>query len=292
VNVAPDRRDIAGVPIDWLDINECLSVITSAARARHHFQVSTVNLDFLVHAQEDEVVRSILQTNALNVPDGAPVVWLGRLAGATANARVAGADLVPRLVEIAAREHLGVFLLGGEAGVAEIAADVLRKKYPGLRVDTYEPPRASLDEMDDTTILRLLDECRPHLLFVAFGHPKQEKWIARHRDRLPMAAMGVGCCLDLMAGRQSRAPVWMQKCGLEWLYRLSHEPGRLARRYATDAAWLITAVLQVLVRPGFPPPAVDGPSAGQAAMRGLPPRNCLSGEAIEGLEALTQALRS
>jgi N-acetylglucosaminyldiphosphoundecaprenol N-acetyl-beta-D-mannosaminyltransferase len=95
-----------------------------------------------------------------------------------------------------------------------------------------------LDEMDNATILNRIGEVQPHILLVAFGHPKQDKWIHRHRDTLPMAAIGVGCTLDLIAGRHPRAPAWMQSAGLEWSYRLAHEPRRLLGRYATDGLWV------------------------------------------------------
>ena len=94
--------------------------------------------------------------------------------------------------------------------------------------------------MDDDDDHARIDEARPQILLVAFGHPKQEQWIRRNADRLPMLAIGVGCSLDLIAGRQSRAPVWTHRIGLEWAYRLAHEPRRLLRRYATDAGWLLT----------------------------------------------------
>jgi N-acetylglucosaminyldiphosphoundecaprenol N-acetyl-beta-D-mannosaminyltransferase len=242
---------IAGIPIDWIDMTEAISRIIAAARARDFFQVSTVNLDFLVQAHRDPEVETILERNALNIADGAPVVWLGRLLAAPSAHRVAGADLVPLLIEAAGREGIRVFLLGGENGVAEAAAQRLRLKHPGLQVEAHEPPLASLDDMDDETIFRRLDAADPHILLVAFGHPKQEKWIHRNRDRLPMVAIGVGSCLDLIAGQVSRAPSWMQRVGLEWSYRFVHEPGRLARRYAKDAAWLVGVLFPMTLRQRF-----------------------------------------
>ncbi len=228
-----------GVPIDFLDLDAVVGRILEAAPARRFFQIATVNLDFLVHSRQDEEVRSILAGSDINVPDGAPVVWAGKMLGRDGIARVAGADLVPSLVRASAQRGLRVFLLGGENGAAEAAANTLRAQHPHLDVSVYEPPRASLADMDDATILRRIGEAEPHILLVAFGHPKQEKWIYRHRDSLPMVAMGVGCCLDLIAGRQSRAPQWMQGIGFEWVYRLVHEPRRLARRYAVDGLWVV-----------------------------------------------------
>jgi N-acetylglucosaminyldiphosphoundecaprenol N-acetyl-beta-D-mannosaminyltransferase len=143
----------------------------------------------------------------------------------------------------AAREQLRVFFLGGEDDAAHIAAERLAGEHPGLEIFVHEPPKAPLDAMNDTKILRLIDEAEPHILLVAFGHPKQEKWIYRNRAHLPMVATGVGCSFDLIAGRRSRAPRWMQRTGFEWGYRLAHEPRRLMRRYAADGLWAVTTLL-------------------------------------------------
>jgi N-acetylglucosaminyldiphosphoundecaprenol N-acetyl-beta-D-mannosaminyltransferase len=234
-----DRLDVLGIPIDFLDIDAVVGRAIAAARERRFFQITTVNLDFLVHSRQDEELRSVFAASDINVPDGAPIVWAGRRLGLQGISRVAGADLVPLLISAAARERLRVFLLGGEHDAASDAAERLIALHSDLEVSTYEPPRTSLEDMDDAKILRHLEDAQPHILLVAFGHPKQEKWIFRNRDSLPMAAMGVGCCLDLIAGRYGRAPQWMQGAGLEWGYRLAHEPRRLAKRYATDGLWAV-----------------------------------------------------
>ena len=248
------RREIGGVPIDWIEMDEAITRITDAAKSRSFVQVSTVNLDFLTNAQRDPEARTILTDSGLSLPDGAPIVWLGWLRGSSPRGRVAGADLVPRLVERAAAEGIPVFFLGGENGAARTAADRLLVRHPELRVSVYEP-RAAIDDMDNNEIFRRLAEARPAILLVAFGHPKQEKWIYRHSDKLPMESMGVGCSFDLIAGQRGRAPKWMQHGGLEWAYRVVHEPLRLTRRYVTDGLWLLvvffppTLYQRVLRRP-------------------------------------------
>jgi N-acetylglucosaminyldiphosphoundecaprenol N-acetyl-beta-D-mannosaminyltransferase len=237
--LAAERVEILGTPIDFLDIDSVADRIVCAARQRRFFQVATVNLDFLVHSQSDPEVRAVLCETAVNIADGAPVVWAGRLVGHREASRVAGADLVPLLMSRAAEHGLRVFFLGGEDGSAFDAAERLRDAHPALDVTVMEPPLAALDQMDDRAILDQVESAAPHLLLVALGHPKQEKWIYRNRRALPMVAVGVGCSLDLIAGRQNRAPRWIQKVYLEWAYRLVHEPRRLAKRYAVDALWLV-----------------------------------------------------
>jgi N-acetylglucosaminyldiphosphoundecaprenol N-acetyl-beta-D-mannosaminyltransferase len=238
VKLSPERLNLLGIPIDYLDMKSVVETILGAARERRFFQVATVNADFLVNSRRDREVRAILTEDDLNIPDGAPVVWAGKVLGRSAATRIAGADLVPALMRAAAFEGLRVFLLGGENSAAFEAAAILRARHPQLQVSAYEPPRSALDDMDNATILGSIRDVEPHILLVAFGHPKQDKWIRRNRDALPVAAIGVGCSLDLIAGRQSRAPAWMQNVGLEWAYRLANEPGRLLHRYATDGLWV------------------------------------------------------
>ncbi|GAC1471982.1 MAG: hypothetical protein PVSMB3_04300 [Candidatus Dormibacteraceae bacterium] len=246
----PDYRrfNIAGVPIDPVDMSEARRRLRTALTGTSLFQVSTVNLDFLVRAQTDAQTRRIFETSNLNVADGAPVVWLGRLLGVEMAGRVAGADLVPAVLGDAAKMGSRVFLLGGENGVADAAAARMLEMYPGLVVaGTYEPPRAAIEDMDNAQMLERITEARPDLLLVGLGHPKQERWIDMHREALPVAvAIGVGCVLELIAGRSRRAPRWMRRAGLEWAYRLAREPRRLCSRYLTDAAWLIPIVAKAV----------------------------------------------
>ncbi|TMC09488.1 MAG: WecB/TagA/CpsF family glycosyltransferase [Chloroflexi bacterium] len=237
------RLQIASVPIDPIDMDEAMRRLGHAmADGRGQVQVATVNLDFLVKAQRQPELLQVLNRTDLNVADGMPVVWLSRLLGRPVPGRVAGADMAPLLVTEAAARGAGVFLLGGEHGVAEEAARRLRREHPGLRtIDWFEPPRARLEDMDNERLVQLIADSGAELLLVAFGNPKQEFWIDRFRDRLPdvAVAVGVGCVFDLWAERQRRAPAWMQRAGLEWLHRLVAEPRRLAGRHAAGVAWLV-----------------------------------------------------
>lgn len=245
----PPRPVIKGVPIDPVDMKEALQRVMAAVAAREFVQVCTVNLDFMVNARRDDSVRTILEDGQLNLADGKPVVWLGRLLGTPIPGRLAGADFVLALMESAAASGARVFLLGGENGTAEVAARRLAERYPALQIaGYYEPPRSTDGDFDDETILRRLGETRADILLVALGHPKQEKWIHRQRHHLPASvAIGVGCTFELIARRRPRAPIWMRRAGLEWLYRLVHEPIRLFPRYATDACWLFAVFLPAVL---------------------------------------------
>jgi exopolysaccharide biosynthesis WecB/TagA/CpsF family protein len=244
-HTATGRALIGGVPVDRLDLDASIDHALAAVDERRFTQICTVNLDFVVNARRNKAVRTVLSQSEMNLADGSPVLWLGRLTRQHLPERVAGADFVPRLAAAATGSGATVFFLGGEGGAAAAAAATLQARHPGLGVaGTYEPPRAALADMDDAEIMRRLDETKPDILFVAFGHPKQDLWIAAHRDRLPVSvAIGVGCTFDLIAGHRRRAPAWMQRVGLEWLFRVAHEPARLAKRYAIDGYWLLAILV-------------------------------------------------
>ncbi len=234
------RVQICGIGVDALTEDEAIGRIATAALSGEPLQVCTVNLQFLVASLRDRRIHRILGAAGLNVPDGAPLLWLARLCGAMLPERVAGADLVPRLMDAACSLGLRVFFLGGQGGVAADAAGVLRFRHPGLRiVGTHQPAVASLEGMDNDTILEEIRSSGADILLVAFGHPRQELWIAANRRRLAApVAIGVGGTFDLLSGRSQRAPRWMGRIGLEWLFRLVHEPHRLWRRYASELVWL------------------------------------------------------
>jgi N-acetylglucosaminyldiphosphoundecaprenol N-acetyl-beta-D-mannosaminyltransferase len=250
IDPARCRTELGGVPIDPVDLEQAVDRAMEAVATGTFTQICTVNLDFLVNARRDPTTRAVLTRSEINLADGAPVVWLSRLLGSDLPGRVAGSDMVPQLAAAAAAEGASVFFLGGEEGNAAVAAERLSATYPGLIVaGVHQPPRASLDEMDDDDIIERVASSGADVLLVALGHPKQDKWIARNRERLPVSvAIGVGCTFDLIAGRRTRAPGWMRRTGLEWLFRLIHEPGRLGFRYLLDGWCLLTVFVPMTLR--------------------------------------------
>jgi N-acetylglucosaminyldiphosphoundecaprenol N-acetyl-beta-D-mannosaminyltransferase len=195
-----------------------------------------VNADFVVRAIGDPELRTILQEAHLATADGMPLVWAARLLGAPLKGgRVAGSDFVPALMERAAKKGFSVFLLGARPEVAAQAALKLREQYPELKISgVISPPVSPILQMDPS-IVDKIKAAKPDILLVAFGNPKQEKWISMYRRQLQVPVMiGVGGTLDFIAGNLKRAPSWMQRTGLEWLFRLLQEPRRLWRRYVVD----------------------------------------------------------
>ncbi|MFB6271909.1 MAG: WecB/TagA/CpsF family glycosyltransferase [Salinibacter sp.] len=196
--------------------------------------VVTTNAHHVVVLRRDPDLRRVYQRADLGLADGMSVVWASCLLRRPLRARVAGSDLFPRLCAAAAERGDRVFLLGAAPGVADRAAARLRRRHPGLHVvGTYAPPSGfERHPSENEAIVRMIQEQTPDLLFVALGFPKQERWIAQHAEACGVSvAMGVGAAFDFVAGVRRRAPNWMQRAGLEWLYRLMQEPGRLAYRY-------------------------------------------------------------
>jgi N-acetylglucosaminyldiphosphoundecaprenol N-acetyl-beta-D-mannosaminyltransferase len=230
---------VLGVPIDDLDMPEALDrleafIAEGRATGRAH-QVATVNTDFVVKALGDPELRLLLQETDMATADGMPLVWGARLLGVPLEGRVTGADLVPALAARAAEKGYSLYLLGAAPGVAAAAAEVLKAQHPNLIIaGICSPARSSVLDMDPA-IVEAIRAAHPDVLLVAFGNPKQEKWIGMHAKELRVpVCIGVGGTLDFIAGKLRRAPTWMQKAGLEWVYRLLQEPRRLWKRYVVD----------------------------------------------------------
>ncbi len=230
---------ILGVPVDAITMEEALDRISAfvevGRRTGRTHQVATVNADFLVNATKDPEIRHILQEADLATADGMPIVFGSNVLGVGLGDRVTGSDMIPLLAKRAAREGHSIFFLGGEPGVAARAAEILKEQNPDLKVaGVCSPPFRPVLEMDPS-IETMVREAKPDILLVAFGNPKQEKWIAMHRYDLQVPVMiGVGATLDFIAGSARRAPRWMQRTGLEWMHRMVQDPNRLAKRYVTD----------------------------------------------------------
>lgn len=227
---------ILGVPFDNVTTAETVHLIDLMVSSGNQHYLATANVDFLVQAQEDVELRRILMDAHLVLCDGTPLLWASRLLGNPLPERVAGSDLVPLLIQIAARKGYKVFFLGGTPQSTSQAVKNLQATYPKLKIaGHYSPPFASLLDMDHEEIRRRILEAAPDLLFVSFGCPKQEKWISMHYRSLGVpVSVGVGATIDFIAGTCKRAPKWMQKSGLEWIFRLIQEPRRLFKRYAKD----------------------------------------------------------
>jgi N-acetylglucosaminyldiphosphoundecaprenol N-acetyl-beta-D-mannosaminyltransferase len=232
---------ILGIAIDNLTMREVLdSVETSIAEGGFH-QIATANVDFLVNSVRDEELRETLIRCDIVLADGMPLVWTSHLLGTGLKERVAGADLLPQLARLSAQRGYRLFLLGASEESSAGTANWMHKNFPGVCVaGRYSPKHQPLEAMDHESILSRIEESRPDILLVAFGNPKQEKWLAMHRHRLKVpVCIGVGGSFDFLSGQVPRAPLWMQRYSLEWVYRMLQDPSRLTRRYAGDVLGLL-----------------------------------------------------
>lgn len=227
---------VLGLPMNSLTADEAVEAMERLILSGGTHQVSPVNLDVWLNSLADPHLHRIMSGCSLVLPDGMPLVWVSGLMGCPLAERVTGVDLVPRLAALSAHKGYGIFLLGSREGVADRASKVLEHNYPGVRiVGTYAPSEENLTRMDHSEILNRIHSARPDILLVAFGNPKQEKWIWMHRKRLGVPlAMGVGGSFDILVGDTRRAPRWLQRCGLEWAMRFVQEPQRLGPRYLRD----------------------------------------------------------
>lgn len=222
-----NQARVLGVRVDCLDMEASLDRIEQFVDAGGHHLVATVNPEFVMRARSDQDFARVLESADLCLADGSGVVWAARRQGCAMREPVTGVDLIPPLAALCARRGFRIFLLGAAPGVANDLATRLRVEHPGLEVEAHA---GTPDPSADAATLALIRAHKPQVLLVAYGHPKQELWIDRMHESLGVAvAMGVGGSFDYLTGRIPRAPTWMRRAGLEWLFRLVRQPWRVRR---------------------------------------------------------------
>lgn len=222
---------ILGVRVDALTYANLRDRIGEFVAARGPHQICTVNPEFVMEARGNPAFRSVLENADLCLADGIGLLWAARRAGQPLPERVTGSDGVPRIAAWAAEQGWRIFFLGAGPGIAQAAADRLTARFPGLQVaGAYGGSPADADAAE---IIRRVRDARPDILFVAYGAPRQDLWIAKHGAAVQTPVMmGVGGSLDFIVGVQKRAPLFWQRLGLEWLYRLITQPWRWRRQLA------------------------------------------------------------
>jgi exopolysaccharide biosynthesis WecB/TagA/CpsF family protein len=232
------ERQIAKVPLFGIGISvtdyaEASAAILEAARERRSFAVSALATHGLTEAARDPELGELVNSIELVTPDGQPVRWAMNLLHRTAlSERVYGPDLVAAVCGAAAEDRMSVYLYGSTPETCRAVAEELPRRYPGLRIAGEHPDRfreATLDE--DTDDVRRIRESGADIVLVGRGCPRQERWVAQHRGRVEAPMLAVGAAFDYIAGNLPRPPRYLQRAGLEWLFRLGQEPRRLFRRY-------------------------------------------------------------
>jgi N-acetylglucosaminyldiphosphoundecaprenol N-acetyl-beta-D-mannosaminyltransferase len=242
--VAFSTREILGVPIAMVDYNRAIAVMDRLIDRGDRGYVCAAPVHALMVAQDDPEMLTALRGSTMVVPDGMPVVWAANLLGEQLRDRVYGPELMLRYSAHSAERGHRVWFYGGrdQGSLVQLALS-LRRRHPGIQVvGGYSPPFRPLGAEEEESIAREINEARPDVLWCGIGVPKQEKWMARMRDRLDVPVMcGVGAAFDFHAGRVSMAPAWMQERGLEWIYRTLQEPRRLLGRYLSTNPRFVAA---------------------------------------------------
>jgi N-acetylglucosaminyldiphosphoundecaprenol N-acetyl-beta-D-mannosaminyltransferase len=231
---APATAEIIGVPLALTDYDEVLAWMEAMVERRERGYVCACNVHAVMAAREDPQLRSALLGSSLNVPDGQPLVWAINCLGHSLPSRVYGPELMSRACRWAARRGYRFYLYGGrnQGALVQLALN-LRRRHPGVKiVGGYSPPHRPLTDEEREAIVREINRSHAEVVWVGIGVPKQEKWMAQMRPELNAPVLvGVGAAFDFHAGLVPQAPNWIQEAGLEWAYRLAHEPRRLWRRY-------------------------------------------------------------
>jgi N-acetylglucosaminyldiphosphoundecaprenol N-acetyl-beta-D-mannosaminyltransferase len=229
-----ERITLMGCQVDNLTMEETLGKVEGFIASGRPHQHVVVNVDKLVKASRDEQLRQIINDCALVNVDGMPVVWASRLLGKPLKERVAGVDLFEALMRRAGDKGWRVFLLGAREEVVSAVKATYERKYPNLVIAGYRNGYWN-GEQEEAAVVEQIQAARADLLFVAISSPKKEQFLGRYQAAMQIPfAMGVGGTFDVAIGRVRRAPLWMQKSGLEWFYRFLQEPRRMFRRYFID----------------------------------------------------------
>jgi N-acetylglucosaminyldiphosphoundecaprenol N-acetyl-beta-D-mannosaminyltransferase len=247
----PPRYRVVETRISAFDLDEAVRLFLAVPASGDRLRAHVCTTHTLVEASDNARLRDALNHDqAIAAPDGMPLVWVGRAMGRQVG-RVCGPDLMPLLIDRAREQGARHFFYGGAPGVADTLAARLAERFPGMVVaGTHSPPFRALTAAEDAAEVELINAARPDYVWVGLGSPKQDLWIDDHRPLLDAPVLfAVGAAFDFHSGGLRRAPVWMQRSGTEWLYRLISEPRRLLRRYTVvNTKFALLLAGQILAR--------------------------------------------
>jgi N-acetylglucosaminyldiphosphoundecaprenol N-acetyl-beta-D-mannosaminyltransferase len=231
---SPPTVEVLGIPLSLIDYESTLDWIDAMVAAGQTGYVCVCNVHAVMAAAEDPPLRDALLRSSINVPDGQPLVWAMGALGHRLDSRVYGPELMARACARAAQSGQRLYLYGGrnQGALVQLALN-MRQRNPGIKiVGGYSPPHRPLTDEERVAVVREINASKADVVWVGIGVPKQEKWMTEMRTTLKAPVLiGVGAAFDFHAGLVPQAPAWMQELGLEWAYRLAHEPRRLWRRY-------------------------------------------------------------
>jgi len=229
--------------------NEFIDRFISLAKSEMSSYVCVANVHMLIEAYKDNDFQKVVNCADIVTPDGMPLAKGLRFLYGIRQSRVAGMDILPALLAEAEKQNLSVYFYGGTQETLDATKEFCEQRFPDLKiVGMHSPPFRELTETETEAIIHQINKARPHFVFVALGCPKQEKWMAAMKGKISACMLGIGGALPVMIGLQKRAPLWMQKCGLEWFFRLLQEPRRLFRRYfITNSVFIYLIIREKIV---------------------------------------------
>lgn len=247
--VENEYANALGIRVNAVDLGQTIDRCEELMKLGRRGYVCVTGVHGAMEAQTDPEFRAVLNGSFLTVPDGVPLVWVGRLQGRRTMSRVYGPDLMIELCRQSVATGYRHFLYGGNYGVAENLAERLRQRIPGIQiVGTYTPPFRPLSAEEECELQRQVAACKPDIFWVGLSTPKQERFMAHYLDQLDTKLMiGVGAAFDIHTGRIKDAPKWIKSLGLQWLHRLIQEPRRLWRRYLVNNPKFILRILLQLI---------------------------------------------
>jgi N-acetylglucosaminyldiphosphoundecaprenol N-acetyl-beta-D-mannosaminyltransferase len=242
------RENVLGVPVDVLSWTEAVNCIFAWALGRESRTVCLCNVDSVVAARRSRTHADAIESADLVAPDGAPIAWMLRKSGHRGQERISGPDLMWTCCREASKAGTEMLLYGGTLVTLHGLEQRLRSEFPGINiVGALSPPFRRLSEDEDAAVVDFINRSGARIVWIGLGCPKQEAWMRAHQGRVNAVMVGVGAAFDFHAGAAKRAPLWMQRNGLEWLHRLLHDPRRLAARYLVGNSIFIAAVLRGLL---------------------------------------------
>jgi N-acetylglucosaminyldiphosphoundecaprenol N-acetyl-beta-D-mannosaminyltransferase len=249
----PGSRSVLGMRVDATSYDDASRRVMGWAREGRSSYVCVANVHMTMETFDSPGFREVVNGAELVTPDGKPLVWALQNLGVEGTSQVRGADLVECVMERAAKEGVPIGLYGGTPESLEDFVSVMKARFPDVRIACQiSPPFRPLTPEEDRAVTEEIASSGARVLFVGIGCPKQERWMAEHRGRIPAVMLGVGAAFDFHSGRISQAPRWMQSAGLEWAYRLAKDPRRLWKRYAKHNPRFVGLFLLQLFELGHP----------------------------------------
>jgi len=239
---------VLGTPLDITNYKDSSSKIIGWAKECQSRYICISNVHVLMEAHDCAAYQEVINHADLVTPDGMPLVWMMRMKGVKNQTRVYGPLLMLHVLERAEKEQIPVGFYGSDEPTLKKLVLNMHERFPSLLVNyIFSPPFRKLDNREDIGIIKAINDSKIRILFVGLGCPKQELWMAEHKEKISTVMLGVGAAFDFHAGKKPQAPQWMQTIGMEWLFRILHEPRRLARRYLyNNPRFIILALLELL----------------------------------------------